>query len=242
MNHSENGIGAGTLQVIADYQLERWMHTLTHENQGKISEDQTWQQLTQFAAYHAIDAWYTLPVVARTQRVLRDEFEKKWTNKALKFGTATFHSEVTQSVIDQLYHILTHKSRIEWPILLFESMDVWIKELDMGLSMIVQALETTQQTVVIHKFVMEDNAASLALLTHMAVVFCHKAFEGKTVQLQVINLVSGKRHHIETKHYAMEQSLDYLRLVKEVYLESRTCTCCREEGHHGNKFDMVINQ
>lgn len=28
MEHSENGIGVGTLQVIADFQLERWLHTL----------------------------------------------------------------------------------------------------------------------------------------------------------------------------------------------------------------------
>lgn len=242
MNNSENGIGVGTLQVIADYQLERWLHTLTDEDHGTTSEDPNWQQLTQYAAYHAINAWFTLPVAARTHGVLKNEFEKKWTNKIQKFGTDTFYSEVKQSVIDQLYQILSNESRIEWPLLLFESMDVWIEELDLGLSMIVQAMESSQESVVIHKFVMEDSAPALALFTHMSVVFCNKAFGGIPAQLQVVNLMSGKQHRIETSNYSMEQSLDYLRLVKDVYLESRRCTCFREEVLHGNKYDMVIHQ
>ncbi|MDR6551108.1 hypothetical protein [Paenibacillus qinlingensis] len=242
MNHSENGIGVGTLQVIADYQLERWLHTLTHEDRGTDSEDLNWQQLTQYAAYHAINAWYTMPIAARTHRALTQEFEKKWTNKVQKFGSDPFYSNVKHNVIEQLYGILSGEGRMEWPILLFESMDVWVDELDMGLSMIVQAMDSSQQSIVIHKFIMEDSAASLALFTHMSVVFCNKAFGGIPVQLQLVNLMSGKQHRIETNHFTMEQSLDYLRLVKDVYLESRRCTCCREDELHGNKFDMAIHQ
>lgn len=242
MEHSENGIGVGNLQVIADFQLERWLHTLTHEDRETDSQELNWQQLTQFAAYHAINAWYSLPPAARTQHMLKNEFEKKWTNKTQKFGTDTFYSEVKHRVMDQLYHILTNKNRIEWPLLLFESMDVWIDELDLGLSMIVQVMESTEESIVIHKFVMEDSAASLALFTHMSVVFCNKAFGEKPVQLQVVNLMSGKQHRIEMNHFTMDQSLDYLRLVKDVYLESRRCTCCREDGLHGNKFDLAIHQ
>ncbi|WP_236291155.1 hypothetical protein [Paenibacillus allorhizoplanae] len=242
MEHSENGIGVGNLQVIADFQLERWLHTLTHEDRGTDSQELNWQQLAQFAAYHAINAWYSLPPAARTQQMLKNEFEKKWTNKTQKFGTDAFYSEVKHRIMDQLYHSLTNKSRIEWPLLLFESIDVWIDELDLGLSMIVQVMESSEQSVVIYKFVMEDSAASLALFTHMSVVFCKKAFGEKPVQLQVVNLMSGKQHHIATNHVTMEQSLDYLRLVKDVFLESRRCTCCREDGLHGNKFDLAIHQ
>lgn len=242
MNHSENGIGVGTLQVIADFQLERWLHTLTHEDHGTDSQDLNWQQLTQYAAYHAINAWYTLPLAARTQQVIKHEFEKKWTNKVQKFGSDTFYGEVKHRVIDQLYRILTSRSRIEWPLLLFESLDIWVDELDLGLSMIVQVMESTEDTIAIHKFVVEDSAASLDLFTHMSVVFCNKAFEGMPVKLQVVNLMTGKQHQIETKHFSMEQSLDYLKLVKDLYLESRRCTCCREEGLHGNKLDMAIHQ
>ncbi|OAS18980.1 hypothetical protein [Paenibacillus oryzisoli] len=242
MNHSENGIGVGTLQVIADFQLERWLHTLAQEDRGTDSQDLNWQQLTQYAAYHAINAWYTLAPTARTQQAITYEFEKKWTNKVQKFESDTFYGEVKDRVIDQLYRILTSKSRIEWPLLLFESLDIWVDELDLGLSMIVQVMESSEDTIVIHKFVMEDCAASLDLFTHMSVVFCNKAFGGKSVRLHIINLMSGQQQRIETSHYTMDQSLDYLKLVKDVYLESRKCTCCREDGHHGNKLVMAIHQ
>ncbi|OCT15545.1 hypothetical protein A8709_15835 [Paenibacillus pectinilyticus] len=242
MNHNENGIGSGTIQVIADYEVERWLHTLSLEDQARTSEDPDWQQLTQYAAYHAINGWYSLPVASRSLLALTQLFERKWTNKVSKFGSEATYREVKHRVLTHLYDVLRSDSALEWPHLLFESIDVWMEELQMGLSMIIQVMAPSEKSFVIHKYVMDDGAASLALFTHMSIVFCHKAFGVMPEALQIVNLMSGMQQRIETKDFIVEQSIDYIRLVKDVYLESRTCGCCVEEGLHGNKSNMAIHQ
>jgi hypothetical protein len=241
VDHSENSIGMGSLQVIADYQLERWLQTLSRDGSRGHSEQVDWQQLTQYAAFHAINAWYSLPAGSRTFLALTNIFERKWTNKIGKFSSTAFYHEVKHRVLAHLHEALMRDGGREWPLLLFESMDVWLEELNTGLSLITQVMVPSEESFEIHKYVVEDSEASLELFTHMTVVFCNKAFGVSPDALQVVNLMNGKRHHIDTKKLAIEPSLDYLRLVKEMYLESRTCTCCIEEGHHGTKSNVGVN-
>lgn len=241
MDHSENSVGMGSLQVIADYQLERWLQTLSRHGSEGNSEELEWQQLTQYAAFHAINTWYSLPVASRTFLALTNIFERKWTNKVGKFSSRAFYHEVKHRVLAHLYDALMRDGGTEWPLLLFESMDVWLEELHTGLSLITQVMIPSEESFVIQKYVLEDSVASLELFTHMSVVFCKKAFGVSPDELQVVNVMTGKRHHIHTNKLATQPSLDYLRLVKEMYLESHTCTCCMEEGHHGTKSDVGVN-
>lgn len=241
MDHSENSVGMGSLQVNADYQLEHWLQTLSRDGSRGNSEELDWQQLIQYAAYHAINTWYSLPVVSRTFLALTNIFERKWTNKVGKFSSTAFYHEVKHRVLAHLYDALMLDGGTEWPLLLFESMDVWLEELNTGLSLIMQVMVPSEESFVIHKYVLEDSAASFDLFTHMTVVFCNKAFGVSPDELQIVNVMSGKRHHIHTKKHSIESSLDYLRLVKAMYLESRACTCCMKEGLHGTKSDVGVN-
>lgn len=227
MNENEIGVGMGTMQILTDYQLESWIRSSSQEGRSDRSDDPDWKQLTQYAAYHAINDWYSLPVQSRTFERLTKQFERRWTNKFRKFQSKAFYMDVKAMVLAHLHEALTSENAVEWPIMLFESSDVWVEELDLGLSMIFQVMENTQDSFVIHKYMMEDNEAAAQLFGHMTVVFCHKAFGRLPERLQLFNMLNGKSYRIELEEMDVTKSMDYLRLVKEVYLEtSKGCPCC----------------
>ncbi len=229
--NSENG--AGTLLLLADYKLERWVRSSSPDYSPTSPQDPNWKQLTQYAAYHSINDWYTQPLKYRTFRTLTESFERRLTNKVHKFGSAEFYEDVKRIVVAHLYGALTEGNGADRPLMLFENANVWIQELDFGLSMIIQVLEPAKRSFVIHKYVMEACEAVVELIFHMTVVFCHEAFGMLPERLQVFNMMSGKRHIMLAHDPDVSKSMDYLRLVKDVYLESRICPCCAEELGRG---------
>lgn len=227
MNASEIGVGMGTMQVLTDYQLESWIRSSSPEACSDRKDEPDWRQLTQYAAYHALNDWYSLPSASRTLELLTKQFEQRWTNKFRKFESKAFYMDVKANVLAHLHEALTSRDAIEWPLMLFESSDVWVEELDLGLSMIFQVMACSKDSFVIQKYTMEDNEAAVQLFAHMSVVFCYKAFGRLPERLQLCNMFNGNQYRIPKEDMDVNQSMDYLKLVKDVYVETnKGCPCC----------------
>ncbi|MDU0199612.1 hypothetical protein ACYEXS_02125 [Paenibacillus sp. MAH-36] len=226
INENEVGMGMGTMQVLADYQLERWIRSHTQVIGKDRPDEPDWKQLTQYAAYHAINEWYSLPLKSRTFLTLTKLFERRWTNKFRKFDSLGCYGDVKRSVLMHLYKALTGINAVDCPLMLFESSNVWVEELNLGLSMIMQVMEPTKDSFVIHKYMMEENDAAVQMFFHMTVVYCYKAFGKMPERLQVWNMMNGKQYRMNPEDMDLSSSMDYLKLVSEVYMQNDNCPCC----------------
>ncbi|NOV01153.1 hypothetical protein [Paenibacillus planticolens] len=226
LNDNEIGVGTGTMHILTDYQLELWIRNTSPECRHFSPDEPDWRQLTQYAAYHAINDWYSLPLKSRTLFSLTKQFERRWTNKFRKFESLAFYMDVKRSVLTHLYKALTGENAVECPLMLFESSPVWVEELHSGLSQIMQVMAPAKDSFVIHKYVMEENEAAMQLFFHMTVIFCVKAFGKMPESLQVWNMLNGKQYRMNREEMDLSRSMDYLKLVKEVYLERDACPCC----------------
>lgn len=229
--HNEYKVASPPL--LADYQLESWIRAYFSEHGHNSPQDSDWKQLTQYAAYHAINEWYSLHPKSRTKQTLTELFERRWTNKVHKFGSSEFYGDVKHIVTAHLYGFLSDTCSSESPLMLFENMNVWVKELDISLSMIVQVMESFKSSFVIHKYMIDPCQAAMELFIHMTVVFCYEAFGQLPEHLKIFQLMSGERHTLSTLDCDLSKSMDYLRLVKEAYNESRTCSCCSTTSSTG---------
>ncbi|MEC0229472.1 hypothetical protein [Paenibacillus alba] len=222
-----------TAPLLADYQLESWLHASHSQLSHASTKETDWQQLTQYAAYHVINEWYSLPAKLRTQMKLNELFQRRWTNKVHMFSSPEFYRDVKRIVTAHLFDFLSDTNKLETPLMLFENMNVYVKELDIRLSMIIQVMEPSERSFHIHKYVMNPCQAALELFTHMSVIFCYEAFGQLPEQLYIYRLMSGERQSLAARDYNLSQSMDYLRLVKEVYMESRSCSCCSPAASSG---------
>lgn len=215
-----------SLPLLADYQVERWLLAGVSGENASSAKEPNWRQLTKFAAYHAINAWYSLPPQSRTFQALEHAFDKRWTNKVHKFASLEHYRNVRYGVLHQLYGALTEQQEASWPYMLFESSDVFVPDLGLRMSMIVQVMEPTKHSFAVHKYILEENEASIELFMHMTVVFCRTAFGALPERLRVFHMMSGEQRIVMPEERDVDKAKDYLRLIREPYLESRLCPSC----------------
>lgn len=209
--------------LLADYKVERWLMTGSEPAMQLAAADPSWKQLTQYAAYHAINAWYTMLPTRRSYAALCAAFDGKWTNKTRKFDSTQHYNEVREIVLHHLYSLLSAEGEgCSWPHMVFESSSVFVPQLDVRLSMIIHLLAPAERTFALHKYVMEERADVMELFTHMSIVFSHAAFGVLPEHIRIINIMTGTRHVLEPQMCDVEASMDYLRLIKGVYSD---CGC-----------------
>lgn len=218
--------GRDLLPLLADYQVERWLLGAAAGEDASSDGEPSWKQLTKFAAYHAINTWYSLPPHCRTFQALEHAFDRRWTNKVHRFVSLEHYRNVRNSVLQQLYGVMTEKRVAAWPYMLFESSDVFVPDMGFRVSMIVQVMEPTERSFAVHKYILDENEASLELFVHMTIVFCRTAFGALPEQLRVFNMMTGDRRIVTPGESDVDKAKDYLRLIRESYLESRLCACC----------------
>ncbi|MGG1516104.1 hypothetical protein ABE504_11865 [Paenibacillus oryzisoli] len=243
--NSEVEIGTGTMRVVADYQLERWMRSIAQREPAREIDDTDWRQLAQYAAFHAVNDWYMLQPVSRTFATLTQAFEQRWTNKVQKFGSSGHYKQVKEQLLLELYLKLTDEDNaVEWPILLFECTSVWVEELDLGLSMIVQVMAQSggEHRLTLYKYMVDASETAVQLYFHMSVVFCQRAFGQLPADIEVVDLFHGETHRLRASEMDVSKSVDYLRLAAELYLEKKHCTCCAGEDLYGNGSHLAISQ
>lgn len=103
----------------------------------------------------------------------------------------------------------------------FESFSVYVEELDMELSQhfhMVYMHADGSGDYTVQKLVADENADALALYRHMTAVFGHYAFGRLPSRIEALLPLSGKIVRWQPDQEALEESLDYMRLVKTMVM------------------------
>lgn len=228
---------------IEDYKLEELLRMPLRSEAGHYrgrSGHVDWRQLAQYAASHCVNDFYSLPLEARTQRTLAELVERRWTNRHYRFLSNEHFWQTKTAVERHLASFLLEKYRDCRPIVLFEQLSTYIKELGMELSQIFQlivadkdALEHSDAGYTVQKYMVDENEAAVSAFIHMTTVFCANAFGALPSRIEALFLLSGKRHVYYPDESSWTKSLDYMRLAASLLPQAH-------QEHAGSKRAMKL--
>ncbi len=216
---------------IEDFRLEELLRSpeqfakkqaLRRKREGDVN----WRQMTQYAASHAVNDFYALPVEARTADAIAASVERWWTNRNYKFLTDEHYLQTKQTVIENLEIFLLGGACSPNPIICFEQMTTYVDDLDMELSQIFHTViedkgdSAGTGAYTVQKFVVDADREALELLFHMTSVFGESAFGRLPARIEALSLLDGKRITFEPSDKSLEYSYDYMYLVKTLLPET----------------------
>ncbi|NEW06998.1 hypothetical protein GK047_13385 [Paenibacillus sp. SYP-B3998] len=216
------------IRLIEDYKLEaRMVSRAQHDCANKAEHTETnvhWSQLVQYTVSHVINDLYTLSVEQRTTDRIATLVEKRWTNRHYKFQSAEHFISCKQLVIRHLTQYVKQMQLSDNPILLFEKCNAEIASLDVEMSIIFQVAlsrisDSKASSLIIQKFIVEDQESLISSFTHMAAVFCWNAFAKLPERIEIYSVISGKKHIHYPRLEEIEASYDYIRLIKSYLSE-----------------------
>lgn len=209
---------------MEDYKLEELLRCPERfakmQSGGQRKVDVSWRQMAQFAACHSVDDYFKLPAQSRTEEAVETAVEHWWTNRHYKFHSNEHYLQSKHSVISNLTAFLVDEKCCSTPIIVFEQLTAYVEELDMELSQIFHLVSADEaggvSDYIIQKFVADENKDTLDLLYHMTSVFCASAFGKLPSRIEVLSVLNGNRQLFVPNEATLEQSLDYMQLVKSL--------------------------
>lgn len=213
---------------IEDYKLEEMLRCpeqFASMHEGRKREgDVNWRQLTQFAASHVVNDFYMLPIEARMPEAVEALVERRWTNRHYKFLSGEHYLQMKRTVVENLALFLLGGACAETPILTFEQLTPYVEELDMELSQIFHAIAGDGSGdaggYIVQKFAVDADREALTLFFHMTSVVCMNAFERLPSRIEVLSVLEGKRLSFVPTEASLEQSYDYMYLIKSLLPEA----------------------
>lgn len=213
---------------IEDYKLEellRCPERFAKRKAGRKREgDVNWRQMVQFAASHSINDFYGLPEAARSPEAIEASVEHWWTNRNYKFHSDEHYLQMKQQIKDQLKVFLLNGSCPAMPIVFFEQLSTYVEELDLEISQIFHLISRDEDGAaddyIVQKLAVDVDADALDLLFHMTSVFCMSAFEKLPSRIEVLSLLNGKNMAFVPDEASLEQSYDYMYLIKSLLPEA----------------------
>lgn len=225
------------MRLIEDYKLEELLRYPyrygTGQQKRRQHHDVNWQQLAQYAVSYVVDDYYKLSPNNRTIDRLKELIEHRWTNRAYKFESGHHFSQVKSTVTASLVKLLVEGERREqYPIISFEQWGTYISALDLNLTMILQTVfaeksagDLEPSAYSIQKYMVDADEEVIQAFRHMAAVFGQSAFGRPPERIDVISLLSGEQYRFQPDEGMLEQSVDFLRLIRVVAAESQDEAC-----------------
>ncbi|MBW7476870.1 hypothetical protein K0T92_19315 [Paenibacillus oenotherae] len=220
------------MRLIEDYKLEELLRYPYRygSGQGKPRRqyDVNWKQLAQYAVSYVIEDFYRLPPNSRTIDRLKGLIENRWTNRGYKFDSSHHFAQVKSAVTANLVKILAQGERRELqPIISFEQWGTYIPALDLNLTMILQTVfpeagSADGRAYSIQKYMVDADEEVIHAFRHMAAVFGQSAFGRAPERIDVISMLDGKQYRFCPDERSLEQSVDFLRLIRVVAAESES--------------------
>lgn len=177
------------------------------------SHDMSWRQLAQQSIDRVVNAYYNRPKEARTQAFVMDHVEQIWTDDVDKFNSVHHYRQVKRISTKYLMQYLESGFEDNALVMRSEPLSVYVKELDLELSMMFHLIEWTESSFLIRKFFVTDEPEVIKAFIHMSIVFSHLAFGRLPDRIEVFSLLSGKSYDVIPDPNHVQQSLDYLRLL-----------------------------
>lgn len=174
-----------------------------------------WIQVVQSSVNQVIFHYYRLPPERRSGLRILELIGQYWTKEVRLFDSKFHYYEVLVKATDHLLQSLPVDRHLDPPVLLFEELSTYIKELDLKLQVKLHVAHWSANSFVIKKYVVHENPYTLDLYQHMLTVFCHQSLHSFPKKVEIINILSGNKAEIEIDEKGLQKSLDYLFLTKE---------------------------
>lgn len=220
------------MRLIEDYKLEQLLRYPYRYGVGQQKRrrrhDVNWKQLVQYAVSYVIEDYYRLPPNNRSINRLKELIEHRWTNRGYKFESGHHFSQVKSAVTESLVRILAEGERRDaCPIISFEQWGTYVAALDLNLTMILQTVFAEENAEYksaysIQRYIVDEDEEVIQAFRHMATVFGHSAFGRTPARIDVISVLSGKHYQFRPDARRLEQSVDFLRLIRVVAAESQS--------------------
>ena len=226
-------------RILNDYQLEEILWSEKSWNRIRkdemIPEKYVWRHRVQYAVSHAVNQYYTLLPEVRREVSISYLLEKRWPRQISDFDSADHYWHVKSQVTDELTRVLSQRAEFLYPTLLFEELSIFVPELQMDLSVILQAawqLDTNAATqLTIHKYMVSYHPEVIKAYQHLATVFCVHAFGELPYSIEVDCLMEGKKETYVPNDEDYFLALDYIKLASPL---------CSSEGRTKDSISLVL--
>ncbi|MGG4219941.1 hypothetical protein ABEW32_17150 [Paenibacillus jamilae] len=222
--------------LLHDYQLEEMWRTpqpirQSHRKRGR--EGWNWRQRVQYAIGHALNEYFGMEVEIRREVPVQYVLEKWWPKQSNGFESLFHYWDVKNKVSGELSKICALNNDLLVPVMLYEQFCTAVPELEVDISLIVQAAwQQSEQadSLLIQKYMVDYNPNVISTFQHLTNVFCYYAFGALPQLIEVYSLLEGKKVRFLPGSTSLQQSLDYVRLLKDSREDMQRTVehcCCR---------------
>ncbi|WP_211744912.1 hypothetical protein [Paenibacillus sp. Marseille-Q4541] len=119
-----------TEKVLTDYRLEEMLWSeqswkrLRREEHSK-PEEIAWRHRVQYAISHTVNEYYSLLPEVRREVPIQYLLEKRWPRHMTGFDSTDHYWNVKARVTDELTRVLSQRTELMYPTLLFEELGVF---------------------------------------------------------------------------------------------------------------------
>ncbi|MHA7966571.1 hypothetical protein ACX93W_20890 [Paenibacillus sp. CAU 1782] len=159
------------------------------------------------------------PYDQRSDEMVERSVMRRFTNRHYQFHSAEHFLQIKHQITSNLQSFLVHRPCEGTIMARFESFSVYVEELDMELSQhfhMVCMHSDGNGDYTVQKLVADENADSLSLYRHMTAVFGRYAFGRLPSRIEALLPLSGKIIAWKPDQESLEESLDYMKLVKSM--------------------------
>ncbi|PPQ47792.1 hypothetical protein C5G87_16885 [Paenibacillus peoriae] len=245
-----NSDGLSAFPLLRDYQLEEMWRTpqpIRQSQRKRGREGWNWRQRVQYAIGHALNEYFGMEVEVRREVPVQYVLEKWWPKQSDSFESLFHYWDVKNKVSGELSKICGLNNDLLVPVMLYEQFCTSVPELEVNISLIVQAawqLSAEADSLLIQKYIVDYNPNVISTFQHMTNVFCYYAFGALPQLIEVYCLLEGKKVRFIPGPASLQQSLDYVRLLRDskedVHGTTERCRCggCVEkQASQGNRMN-----
>ncbi|MGR6127107.1 hypothetical protein [Paenibacillus sp. SER-28] len=236
--------------LLHDYQLEEMWRTpqpIRQSQRKRGREGWNWRQRVQYAVGHALNEYFGMEVKVRREVPVQYVLEKWWPKQSDNFESLFHYWDVKNKVSGELSKICGLNNDLMVPVMLYEQFCTSVPELEVNISLIVQAawqLSAEADSLLIQKYIVDYNPNVVSTFQHMTNVFCYYAFGALPQLIEVYCLLEGKKVRFIPGPASLQQSLDYVRLLRDskedVHGTAERCRCggcIGEQVSQGNRMN-----
>ncbi|MDP4096553.1 hypothetical protein OIN60_07205 [Paenibacillus sp. P96] len=238
----EEGSGS-SMPVLYDYQIESmWNSRQLQQPQGGVRRKpgRHWRERVQHAVSHALNEYYSTPYDVRCEIPVQYMLEKWWPKQHTGFESCSHYWDVKNKVTGGICKIGAANQQLHEPAILFEQFQIPAAELNMELSVIIQAAWMMGQysdSLLIQKYMVSYDPHLITAHMHFINAFSHYAFGYIPEMIEFYCLLEGRKVSYVNNPSSLGRSIDYVTLLRGSMEESGTdrCLCpnCMER-HRAN--------
>lgn len=211
------------LKSLSDQSLEgllRCPYQYYHQQVlGQFRTFLNWKQLVQRSIHRVVQAYYQLPVTARTPEQVLQLIQAHWSDQMQAFDSKEHFLMVLANVSNHLVQALETARQDAPPLFLYEDQKVWMEELQLELVLSFHVAEWTETSFRIRKYTVEEQGESFEAFRHMAIAFSHRAFGRVPEEIEMVSLLSGRTHRARPTEADVANALQYLQLMPSMFTD-----------------------